>query len=48
MEWLVEAGKEKEDDERFWRQLAREIVECAEGQVRDVCNNVCNKNATKV
>ncbi|OXA46359.1 hypothetical protein Fcan01_18862 [Folsomia candida] len=31
LEWLINAGKEKDDDTRFWKQLAKEIIDAAEG-----------------
>lgn len=33
LEWLINAGKEKDDDTRFWKQLAKEIIDAAEGVV---------------
>lgn len=31
MKWLIEAGKDKEPDVRFYLQLARELIHAANG-----------------
>jgi small subunit ribosomal protein S7 len=33
VKWLVEAGKEKDDDVKFYFRMAHEIVEASEGKV---------------